>query len=50
MKTVKSNVRSSLCQRKGLILMRLFDPEKGLRMVEFRHLNPDLASYAETCN
>ena len=50
MKTVKSNVRSSLCQRKGLIFMRFFGAEGGLRMGEFRSERPDLADYAETCN
>jgi hypothetical protein len=28
----------------------ILDPEEGLRMGEFRHSNPDLAGYAETCN
>ncbi len=50
MKTVKSNVRRSLCQRKGLIFMRFSTRREGLRMGEFRLAIADLAGYAETCN
>jgi hypothetical protein len=50
MKTVKSNVRSSLCQRKGLIFMQFSTRREGLGMGEFPVAIADLEGYAGTCN
>ena len=50
MKTVKSNVRRSLCQREGLIFQGISGVEEGAEMGKIRLVAHLGKGHAEICN